>query len=331
MKLMKAAITTRYGPPEVVRIEEVPKPKAEGEATLVQVTASAVNSGDARIRAMRVPAGMGWMVRLGFGIFKPRNPILGTDFIGTVESVGEGSLHSIGETVIGSLGTRMGTHAEYVAVPKTGVLVSPPENLGPAESVSLIFGGVTALHFLAEKADLKSGEHLLINGATGSVGVAAIQIAKHLGAEVTAICSGTNADLARSLGADHVIDYATTDFSTESTEYDVIMDNVGTAPWSRSKRALKEGGRLVLVAASLPSMLAGALRPKRRSRHIIVGVAQASASYIQNLVSLAEVGLIVPVVEQSFPLDEIVDAHRLVDSGRKRGSVIINVNSGGGS
>lgn len=321
---MKAAICTRYGGPGVIELREIARPVPKENEVLVKVEAACVNSGDSRIRGLSVPAGMKTIVRLAFGIFRPRKPVLGTDFAGTVESSGSDvSRFKPGDPVYGSLGTGTGAHAEFVLVAETSAIAPKPERLSMQESVSLVFGGQTALHFLKNKAELQPGEHVLVNGATGAVGVAAIQVARSVGATVTAVCSTDNADLAKSLGADHVIDYRQTDFAESASRYDVIMDNVGNASWSRSKKALTPQGRLVLVVANLQQMLGAVLRPKRSGRRIIVGVAEDGVGPLRELALMAEREQLRPVIDQVLPFEEIVRAHEIVDSGRKRGSVVL--------
>ena len=323
---MKAAICTRYGGPGVVELKEIARPVPNRNEVLVKVEAACVNSGDSRIRGLNVPAGMKTIVRLAFGVRRPRQPVLGTDFAGTVARTGSGvTRFKPGDPVFGSTGTGTGAHAEYVSVPETSAIVPKPERLSMADSVSLVFGGQTALHFLYNKAGLRSGEHLLVNGATGAVGVAAIQVAKSIGATVTAVCSADNASLATSLGADHVIDYRQADFAGSGKRYDVIMDNVGNAGWSRSQHALTSDGRLILVVATLQQMLGALFRPKRSGRRIIVGVAEDGAGPLRELVSMQEREQLQPVIDEVLPFEQIVRAHEIVDSGRKRGSVVLTL------
>lgn len=323
---MKAAICTRYGGPEVVELQEVSCPVPENDEVRVRVQATCVNSGDSRIRALRVPAGMKTFVRLAFGIMRPRQPVLGTDFAGTVESIGSNvTAFTVGDPVYGSLGMKTGSHAEYVTVAETGAVAPKPERLSMTESVSLVFGGQTALHFLKNAANIQPGEHVLVNGATGAVGAAAVQVAKSVGATVTAVCSADKASLARSLGADHVIDYQMADFAESGKTYDVIMDNVGNAGWSRSKRALKPQGRLLLVVASLPQMLGALIRPKRSGRRVIIGVADGGAEQLREIALMVEQRALKPVIDEVLPFAQIVRAHEIADSGRKRGSVVLTL------
>lgn len=323
---MKAAICTRYGGPDVVELEEISCPVPENDEVRVRVQATCVNSGDSRIRALRVPAGMKTFLRLAFGIMRPRQPVLGTDFAGIVESAGSDvTAFKVGDPVFGSLGMKTGSHAEYVTVAETGALAPKPERLSMTESVSLVFGGHTALHFLKKEAGVQPGERVLVNGATGAVGAAAVQMANSFGATVTAVCSADNASLAKSLGADHVIDYRQTDFAESGNRYDVIMDNVGNAGWSRSRHALKPQGRLLLVVASLPQMLGALIRPKRSGRRVIVGVAEVDAELLREITLMVGRKQLQPVIHEVLPFAQIVRAHEIADSNRKRGSVVLTL------
>jgi NADPH:quinone reductase-like Zn-dependent oxidoreductase len=198
-----------------------------------------------------------------------------------------------------------------------------PDGMSYEDAVSLCFGGATALHFL-RSANLKRGERLLVNGASGAVGTMAVQLGKHFGAEVTGVCSSRNLDLVRSLGADHVVDYATEDFARSGETYDVVMDTVGNAPYSRSKRCLRPGGRFLMVIGDLPQMILG-----RFQKAVVGSAAQESevitAEAYRLLLELAEAGVLRPVIDATFPLERIAEAHALVDSGRKRGAVVVTV------
>jgi NADPH:quinone reductase-like Zn-dependent oxidoreductase len=320
---MKAAVYEHYGPPEVVVIKDVPMPVvAEGDV-LVRVMTTAVNIGDARLRALRVPRGLSIPTRLAMGILRPRNPVLGLEVAGIVEQVGA-AVRSFkpADRVVASRGFKFGGHAEFMAVPETGSIAGIPAGVSDADAVALLFGGVTALIFF-DKGKLQAGEHILVNGASGAVGVMAVQIAKQRGAEVTGVCSAANADLVRSLGADHVIDYAARDFTQDAARYDLIMDNVGNAPYARIRHLLKPGGRFLMVIGDLPQMLAAA----RRKNVVSAAVDDAafSAPYYRRLMDMAAAGKLRPVIDRSFPLEEIVEAHRLVDTGHKKGSVVITV------
>jgi NADPH:quinone reductase-like Zn-dependent oxidoreductase len=317
---MKAAVFRRYGPPDVVRIEEVPRPDPKANEMLVRVMATTVSAGDARLRSARVPPGFGVLMRVGFGITGPRKPTLGWEFAGDVVAVGSSvSRFAPGDKVFG---VRMGSHAEYVAAPEhhTAPL---PQSLTYENAAALIFGGMTTLFYLRDKAKIQPGERIAINGASGAVGTAAVQLAKHFGATVTAVCSAGNAELVRSLGAARVIDYAKQDFTRNGDTYDIILDAVGNCPFSRCQQALAPGGRLLLVVATLGEMLGGMLRPSRAGRHVLTGVGTPRREDLILLGELAKSGALKPVIDRTYPLAQIADAHAYVDTGRKKGSVVI--------
>ncbi len=317
---MKAAACTRYGPPEVVEIKDVPTPAPGDGEVLVKAAATTVNSGDARLRALNVPRGMRVPARLRLGLTKLRQPILGFEMAGQVQAVGAGvSGVQPGERVVVSRGFKMGCHAEFAVVPAQGALVKIPEQLSDHDAVALCFGGSTALYFF-QRGKLAAGETVLINGASGAVGTMAVQLAKHSGAEVTAVCSAANADLVRSLGADHVVDYKAEDFTRNGQRYDVVMDTHGNAPYKRIKESLKPGGRFLMVVGNLAETLAAT-----RQKATIAGTpnADAIADSYRTLMTLAEQGAIKPVIDTVLPFTQIVDAHRRVDSGRKVGSLVL--------
>ena len=324
---MKAAVCERYGPPEVVQIREVPNPvPADGEV-LVKGVATTVNSGDARVRALRVPRGMSLPVRLRLGVTKPRQPIFGFETAGHVEAVGRAvTRFQPGDRVVASRGFDFGCHAEYVTVAEHGAIARVPERLSYQDAVALCFGGTTALNFF-RLGRLAAGETVLINGASGAVGTMAVQLAKHRGAEVTAVCSSANAELVKGLGADHVVDYTTDDFTRNGQRYDVIMDNHGNAPYARVKGSLKPGGRFLMVIGDLWQMLAASWQ-----KAVISGSQNDSmitADNYQTLMSLAEQGVLEPVIDAILPFDRIADAHRRVDGGHKVGSVVLTFETGG--
>jgi len=317
---MKAAVFRRYGPPNVVRIEDVPKPDPKSNELLVRVRATTVSAGDARLRSARVPPGFGVLMRLGFGIFGPRRPILGWEFAGEVAAVGS----SVSRFVAGDrvFGVRMGSHAEYVAAPADKT-VPIPASVGYEDAAALVFGGMTSLFYLRDKAKIQLGERVAVNGASGAVGTAAVQLAKHFGATVTGVCSAANADLVRSLGAARVVDYTREDFTAIGDTYDIILDAVGNCPFSRCERALAPEGRLLLVVSSLGQMVRGIVRPSRAGRKVLTGVGTPRSDDLMLLAELAASGALKPVIDRTYPLARIADAHAYVDTGRKRGSVVI--------
>jgi NADPH:quinone reductase-like Zn-dependent oxidoreductase len=305
-----------------VQIREVPTPAPADREVLLQAFATTVNSGDARLRGLRVPRGMSLPVRLSVGVTKPRRPVLGFEVAGRVEAVGEAVISfQPGDRVVASRGFKLGCHAEFVTVDEQGAIAKIPEDLSYQDAVSLCFGGATALNFF-RLGKLASGETVLINGASGAVGAMAVQLAKHTGAEVTAVCSAANADLVRSLGADHVIDYTAEDFTRSGQRYDVIMDNHGNAPYARVKGSLEPGGRFLMVIGDLWQMLAAT-----RQKAVVSGTAPITADDYRTLMSLAERGELKPVIDSVLPFAQIVEAHRRVDSGHKVGSVVLAFNA----
>jgi len=317
---MKAAVYRRYGPPDVVRVEEVPTPAPRTRELLVRVRAATVSAGDARLRSARVPHGFGLLLRVGFGFTGPRKPILGWDFSGEIAALGPSSSRfAVGQRVFG---TRMGSHAEYVVVPEAS-LAPMPRSLTFEIATSLVFGGMTSLFYLRDKAKVQAGERVLINGASGAVGSAAVQLAKYFGGIVTAVCSAGNAELVRSLGAVRTIDYVKEDFTHTGDTYDVILDAVGNCTFNSCERALAPGGRLLMVVATLGQIIRATLRPSRGGRQVLTGVNATRTEDLVFLGALAESGAFRPVIDRTYPLERIADAHAHVDTGHKKGSVVI--------
>jgi len=315
----------RYGPPEVLLAKEWPKPQPKPNEVLIRIHATTVASADRRVRSLDVPLGFGLFSRLFFGITRPRRAILGAELAGVVEAIGRDvTRFAVGDPVFGIDGVRMGGYAQFKCMPQDGALARKPANLSFEEAAALAFGGTTALDFF-RRGKLRQGESVLINGASGGVGCAAVQLASDLGAKVTGVCSAANADLVRSLGASHVIDYTRTDFTRNGKTYDVIVDAVGTALYSRSKASLTPDGRLLLVAATLPQMLHIPWVAMTSRHRIVAGPAAERSEDLALLAKLAEVGRFTPVIDRRYAFDEMADAHRYVDSGHKRGNVVVTV------
>ena len=322
---MKAAVYEKYGPPDVVELREVEKPTPKDNEVLIRTYATTVTSGDWRVRSLNLPVGFGLMGRLVFGITRPRQPILGSELAGKIEALGKAvSKFKVGDEVFAFDGARMGCHAEYKCVAEDGALAPKPPNLTYEEAAALSFGGTTALDFF-KRAKLKLADKVLVNGASGAVGTAAVQLAKHFGANVTGVCSTANLELVRSLGATHVIDYTQEDFTQNGETYDVIVDTVGTAAFSRSKGSLKERGRLLLVLAGLPDILWIPWVSITSSKKVIAGPASSRAEDLRFLAGLAEAGKFKPVIDRRYPFEQIAEAHRYVDTGRKKGNVVITL------
>ncbi len=320
---MKAAVQTAYGGPEVVVIRDIAKPVPKDNEVLVRIMATTVTSGDSRLRAFRVPAAFWLPARLFLGISKPRKAVLGSEFAGVVEAVGAGvTRFKLGDRVFGM--HVYDVHAEYKVMPDTGALTHIPDNLDFAEAAALPFGALTALFFV-QRAAIKAGQKVLVNGASGAVGAFGVQLAKLAGAQVTAVTSGRNAELARELGADVVIDYATEDFSQSGIRYDVIMDTVDTVSIGQFRRASTEDGQLLAVNGGGGTFLQAALAPMRGKRRIAVGMATEKLVDLETIRDLAARGVIRATIDRRLPFERIAEAHALVDSGRKRGAVVIDV------
>jgi NADPH:quinone reductase-like Zn-dependent oxidoreductase len=322
---MKAVVYKRYGPPDVLELQEVPKPTPRDNEVLIKTHATTVTSADWRVRSLDVPVGFRLLSRLALGVSKPRQPILGTELAGEVESVGKGvSTFKVGDKVFAFTGAAMGCYAQYKCMPEDGAVALKPARLTYDEAAALSFGGTTALHFF-RRGKLRSGEKVLVNGASGGVGTAAVQLARHFGAEVTGACSTANVDLVRSLGASYVIDYTKEDFTENGETYDVIVDTAGTAPFSRSKGSLKQRGRLLLVLGGLPDILRVPWVSLTSSKRVIAGPAPARAEDLRFLARLADAGEFKPVIDRRYAFEQIAEAHRYVDTGRKKGNVIITL------
>jgi NADPH:quinone reductase-like Zn-dependent oxidoreductase len=317
---MKAAVYTQYGQPAVLRVKEVAKPIPGNHEILIRVMATAVNSGDVRLRKADPFA-----VRFIFGLLKPKINILGTVFSGEVEMVGKDvTKFTVGDAVFGHTDMRFGAYAEYKCMPENGSLAIKPVGITHAQAAAIPFGGVTAWHFI-KKANIKPGQKVLIVGASGAVGSAAVQLAKSLGAAVTAVCSTANMELVKSIGADKVIDYTKEDFTKNGEKYDVIFDTVKTINVSRSIKSLNKNGVMILSAAGMPEMLQGLWISKTSSKKVLTGVISHTAADIIFLKELMEAGKLKAVIDRAYPLEQIAEAHAYAEKGHKKGNVIINI------
>jgi NADPH:quinone reductase-like Zn-dependent oxidoreductase len=323
---MKAVVYHRYGGPDVVALADVPKPVARDNEVLVRIHATTVSTGDWRARTLNLPGGFGFLGRPVFGFFGPRQPILGTEFAGTIESVGKAvTRFRPGDDVFGFTGAKYGCHAEYRTMPEDGMLTLKPENLSFEEAASLSFGATTALSLLRDKARVQPGETVLVVGASGAVGSAAVQIAKYFGADVTAVTSTGNIDLVRTIGATHAIDYKHEDFAAGDETWDVILDTTGTTSFARCERVLNPGGRLVIVQGTLADAMGLTKPPKGSDKSVIAALPKITAADIAFLGELATSGALRPVIDRTYRLDQAATAHAYVETGRKRGSVVLSV------
>ncbi|QOY87555.1 NAD(P)-dependent alcohol dehydrogenase [Paludibaculum fermentans] len=322
---MRAAVYSRYGPPDVVRIQEVGKPIPRDNEVLVRIHATTVCAADWRLRTADP-----FLIRFMNGLLRPnKTKILGMEFSGTVEAVGPAVTRFAPDNqVFGGTGFQFGAHAEYVCLPEAGTLAAKPENMTMEEAAGVLFGGFTSLHFL-RKANIQAGQNVLIYGASGSVGTFAVQLAVHFGARVTGVCSSSNVDMVRSLGAAAVLDYTREDFSSAGPVYDMVFDAVGYSGFERSLRALKRGGYYVRVGGSgkFLAILMGALQgiwvSATGAAKVVGGVAAGSREDQLFLKGLIEAGKLRTVIDRFYPLDEIAEAHRYVERGHKQGHVII--------
>lgn len=304
---MKAIIYEKYGLPEVLKLKDVEKPVPKDDEILVKIDSATVTSGDVRLRSYDFPAIFWLPARLMFGLFKPKKKILGHELAGVVEEIGKNvNKFNVGDSVFGTTTMlKTGSYAEYICLPqkwKHGVIALKPNNLSYSEAAALPIGAMTAI-FLLEKANLEKGQNVLIYGASGSVGSYAVQIAKQKGSRVTGVCSSSNFEMVKSLGAESLIDYKKDDYSKGKEKFDLIFDTVGKTTKSKAKKVLKSGGTFVSVKM----------------------LTEEKDEHLELIKDMAETGQLTPFIDKTFKLDEIVEAHQYVDTGRKRGNVVIKI------
>jgi len=326
---MKAIVWTRYGPPEGLELREVEKPTPKGDEVLIKVHATTVTAGDCEARRLDFPFGLGPAIRLYAGLIRPvRLTILGQELAGEIEAVGKDvTLFKEGDEVFASTGFGFGAYAEYICLPERpdmGVLAPKPVNMTYEEAAAVPVGGLEALHFLRQ-GDLRRGSKVLINGAGGSIGTIGVQLAKHYGAEVTAVDSSGKLDMLRSIGADHVIDYTLEDFTKRDEVYDVIFDVVGKAPFAGSMRSLGKNGVYLLANPSLSRIVRGRWTSMTSGKRFVGGGASPKATDLLFLKDLIESGKLRVVIDRRYPLEQMADAHRYVEGGGKKGNVVITV------
>ncbi|MFN8531119.1 MAG: NAD(P)-dependent alcohol dehydrogenase [Anaerolineae bacterium] len=322
---MKAVIATRYGAPEVLELQEVVKPVPKANEVLVKIHATTVTAGDARVRSFTVPRSAWLPARLTLGLTKPKKAIPGMVLAGEVEAVGSAvKRFKQGDSVYAYDITRLSTYAEYACVPENSAIAAKPSTLTYEEAAAIPFGAVTALYFL-KKANVRSGQRVLIYGASGSVGTSAVQLAKHFGAEVTAVCSTANMEWVKSLGADHVLDYTKEDFTAQNETYDIIFDTVGKTSIDSSLRRLNPQGAYLQAVADPALLIQMLWMSKRSGKTLIGGTATPTAEALETLSQLAESRKLHPVIDRCYSLEQIVEAHRYVDQGHKKGNVVISV------
>jgi NADPH:quinone reductase-like Zn-dependent oxidoreductase len=323
---MQACIYEAYGPADVVRVANFDKPAIEADEVLVRVRAASVTTADWRFRASVFPAAFWLPGRLMLGLFRPRNAILGMDFAGVVEAIGPGvTRFRAGDQVFGSTDAfRRGAHAEYVAIRESDPVVHKPPQLTDEGAAAIPFGGNCALAFLRDVGRLEAGQRVLVVGASGGVGVWAVQIARTLGAEVTGVCSAGNVELVRSLGAHHVVDYGARGVLPEGETYDLIFDTVGATSFAACKRALSDRGTFIPLSGGLREMLQ-AVTSRLSKKRVKTTVSTNTREGLQEILAMIESGAVRPVVDRVFSMDQIAEAHRRVESRHKRGSVIVSM------
>lgn len=327
---MKAIVYTKYGPPEVLQLEEVEKPVPKGNEVLIKIYAATVSSEDCTFRK-----GRPFIARLATGLLKPKINTPGTNLAGEIETVGnEVRKFKQENQVFAASDDNFGAYAEYLCLPEEGAITLKPDNMSFAEAASICGGGLTALPFLRDTGKIQFGQRILVIGASGSVGSSAVQISKYFGAEVTGLCSTTNLELVKSLGADKVIDYTQEDFSKNGETYDIIFDAVGKSSFSSCKDSLKPSGiylSTVLTAGILFNMLWTSIFGSKKAKIAFAGLRQAKekSKDLIFLKELAESGMIQPVIDRSYPLDQVAEAHSYVDKGHKKGNVVLTVEHNG--
>lgn len=330
---MKAIVYREYGPPEVLRLEEVARPLPKEDEILVRVRAAALNFGDLLARKMNtvtpanftMPLPLWLPTRLMFGWRRPKNGILGSEFAGEVAAVGERvTRFQVGDTVFGYRGAQMGAHAEYVAVPAGGLVAPKPANMTFAEAAALPYGALTALSLL-RKVGVAPGHKVLINGASGSIGSAAVQLARHFGAEVTGVCSTPRLAYVRALGASEVIDYTAEEFTRSGRRYDLIFDILGKSSFAACRGSLTAEGRYLLASFKSGQLLQMGWTAVAGKQKVICALSSERLEDLLHIGELAEAGALRTIVDRCFPLEQAAEAHRYVEAGGKQGQVVLTM------
>jgi len=325
---MKAIICTAYGPPNVLKLQEVEKPHPKDGQVLILIHATSVSRADCEIRRFDFPVWVALPLRLWLGVLKPRVRILGQEFSGEVEAIGKGvTSFAPGDRVFGTTGMGLGAYAEYLCLDQSSpgsVLTSMPANMSYAEAAVIPYGASEALRFL-RKGNLKAGQNILIIGAGGSFGTYAVQLAKLFGAEVSAVDSFSKLDILHSLGADHIIDYTKGDFTNSMQTFDIIFDVVCKTPLTHILRMLRPGGRCVLANPHTSHLILGLWTTMTSDRKVIFGSDSGSTEHLQYIRELVETGKLQPVIDRSYPLVQMAEAHRYAETEQKKGNIVITV------
>jgi len=324
---MKAIVHTKYGPPDELQLKEVEKPVPGDNEVLIKIHASTVTTTDCNVRNLTfVPKSFIFFARIMFGFKKPKINILGIDLAGEIEAIGKDvKLFKKGDQVFGSPGTKMGGHAEYSCVPEDGALAIKPADMRWEEAAAISLAGNTALFFIRDLGKIQAGQKILIHGASGAIGTFAVQLAKYYGAEVTGVCSATNAEMVKSLGADKVIDYTKEDFTKSDERYDFVFDVVGKTTFSQCKGILKPKGIYLENMLELKDILKIMWTSIIGGKKIKGGVSTENAENLNFFIKLIEAGKIKPVIDRIFPLEKTAEAFQYVEQGHKKGNVIITI------
>ena len=325
---MRAIVCTDYGPPEVLQLRDVAKPVPKDNEVLIRIRATTVSAADCELRRSDFPSWVWLPIRLAFGIRRPRQPVLGQELAGDVESVGK-DVRSFreGDRVFAATGIGLGAYAEYICLrenPETGAIATMPANLSYEEAAALPYGGGEASEFL-RKANVRSGQKVLVNGAGGSFGTYAVQLAKIIGAQVTAVDSAAKLEMLRSIGADRVIDYSREDFTDGSETYDVIFDVVRNMPSGRMVKMLNNDGCLVMANPGFLQLVRAFWASRGSKKRVVLGAGSGSNEDLADLRGLVEAGKLRPVIDRSFPLEQMVEAHRFAETGQKLGNIVVVV------
>lgn len=321
---MKAIVYEKYGPPEVLQLKEIEKPTPKDNEVLIRVATTSVTKYDCWMRSCTAPPGFWLPWRMGSGLRKPNKPILGTELAGSIEAVGANVKRlNPGDQVFGYAGMNLGAYAEYSCLPEEAVAIRPA-NMNDEEAAAILQGALTALFFL-RKGNIKRGQNVLIFGASGGVGMYAVQFAKYCGAQVTGVCSTAKVELVKSLGSDAVIDYTKEDFTKNGQTYDIIFDTVGKTSVSRSQRSLKQKGSYLFATFGLPMLVQVLWLSMTSSQQAIFGILQERTEDLIFLKELIEAGEIKAIIDRCYPLEQAAEAHRYVETGDKKGNVIITM------
>ena len=325
---MKAVIHTKFGPPDELQLKEIDKPFPKDNEVLIKIHAASVTSTDCNVRNFTfVPGIFQIPARLFmFGVFRPRINILGIDLAGEIEAIGKNvKRFKEGDQVFGTPGTTFGAHAEYTCVPEKGVLTIKPPNITWEEAAPIFLGASTALFYLRDKGNIKAGHKILIYGASGAIGTYAVQLAKYFGAKVTGVCSTTNLELVKSLGADKLIDYTKEDYTRNGKTYDLILDTVGKTSFSRSRKSLKQKGVFLPVIMDLKELAQILWTSMTGDKKVKGGVARERVEDLEFFKTLLEARKLKPVIDRCYPLEKISEAFQYVEKGHKKGNVVIMV------